>query len=267
MNAHSGFARGVIAAYMAGIALRALASGLTISVRNGAHARENGIVAQRMTREWAASAADAGLAERHADGRFTPVPFVLDRTGEAPVLVWQMPGTTAPNAVRRFEWRMGQASRAAPVSDLAVSVDNTRIAIANGYFRLAHPVRGKGGFPQDIEYVRSGHADPELYFLDRIVRKQADGQLMQYCANVCEDAVARVAFVSPLRAVVEVRTGFGQRAAETPGRRAASFWNARVCRASPTSRAVGSSNSTWQVGRPRRSTSLSMHGRSSCTSE
>lgn len=202
---------------MASIAMQALASGLTVGVHNGAYARENGIVAQRMTREWAADAADAGLVERHADGRFTPVPFVLDRTGGAPVLVWQMPGTTAPNAVRRFEWRTGQASRAAPVSDLVVSVDNTRIAIANGYFRLAHPVRGKGGFPQEIEYVRSGHADPELYFLDRIVRKQADGRLMQYCANVCEDAVARVAFASPLRVVVEVRTGFGQRAAETPG--------------------------------------------------
>jgi len=203
---------------MVGIAVQAMAGTLTVSVRNGAHARENVIVAQRMTREWAASAATAGLAERHPDGRFTPVPFAVDNTGEAPVLVWQMPGATAPDAVRRFEWRADHMLRAAPGGDLTVSVDGSRILVANGYFRLAHPVRGRGGFPQDIAYVRSGHADADLYFLDRIVRKDADGRVMQYCANACEDAAARVVFASPLRTVVEVQTGFGPRAAETPGR-------------------------------------------------
>jgi len=193
---------------------------LTVSVRIGAQARENMLVTQRVTREWAASAAsvaDAGLAEQHADGSFTPVPFVLDRTGEAPVLVWQMPGATAPEAVRRFAWRTGQTLRIAPVSDLTVSTDDERIAIANGYFRLAHPVHGKGGFPRDIEYVRSGNVDPKLHFLDRIVRKSEDGRLKQYYANACEDATARVVFTSPLRVVVEVQTGFGSRAANTPG--------------------------------------------------
>jgi len=196
---------------------QALTGDLTLSVRNGAQARKNMVLAQRVTREWAASVTDAGLAERHADGRFTPVPFALDRSGEAPVLVWQMPGTTAANTMRHFAWRTGQTFRAEPVSDLSISADNTRIAVANGYFRLAHPVRGNGGFPQDIEYVRSGHADPELHFLDRLVRKNQDGRLMLYHAKVCEDATARVVFTSPLRVVVEVQTGFGQRTTETPG--------------------------------------------------
>ncbi|MDD2461305.1 MAG: DUF6259 domain-containing protein [Kiritimatiellia bacterium] len=206
-----------VGCFMVGVALQVLAGDLTVSVRNGAQARENVTVCQRMTREWAGSASDAGLAERHQDGSLTPVPCAVDRTGETPVLVWQMPGTTAPDAVRRFEWRADHAARAAPGGDLTVSVDDTRIVIANGFFRLKHPVRGRGGFPQDIEYVRSGHADPELYFLDRIVRKDADGRVMQVCANACEDAAARVVFASPLRVVVEVWTGFGPRAAETPG--------------------------------------------------
>ena len=190
---------------------------LAISVRNGAQERKNMVVAQRLTRDWAASVANGGLAEQHADGSFTPVPFALDNTGEAPVLVWQMPGATAANALRRFAWRAGQPLPAGPISDLSVATDDTRIAITNGYFRLAHPLRGKGGFPQDIEYVQSGHADPELYFLDRIVRKSEDGRLLQYHAKSCEDASARVVFTSPLRVVVEVQTGFGQHAAETPG--------------------------------------------------
>ena len=47
----------------------------------------------------------------------------------------------------------------------------------------------------------------------------------------------------------------------------ASRSNASGCRASPASMAVASSNCTWAVGRPRRSVSSSMQGRSSCTSE
>ncbi len=47
----------------------------------------------------------------------------------------------------------------------------------------------------------------------------------------------------------------------------ASSWNASVCRLSPTSSAVASSYCLWQVGLPRRSTSSSMHGISSCTNE
>ncbi|HRR32533.1 MAG TPA: DUF6259 domain-containing protein [Kiritimatiellia bacterium] len=202
---------------LVGAAVQAWAGDLIVTVRNGAQARENVVVAQRMTHAWAAAEAGAGLAERHPDGRVMPVPYAVDRSGETPVLVWQMPGTTAPDAVRRFVWRADQASCTTPGGDLVVSVEDSRILIANSFFKLTHPVRGRGGFPQDVEYVRSGHADRDLYFLDRIVRKDAEGRLMQYCANACEDAVARVVFSSPLRAVVEVRTGFGKRSAATPG--------------------------------------------------
>ncbi len=57
------------------------------------------------------------------------------------------------------------------------------------------------------------------------------------------------------------------RAGVMPARRLARVWKACACSASPTSSAVASSNSTWQVGLPRRRTSSSMQGRSSCTRE
>jgi hypothetical protein len=44
-------------------------------------------------------------------------------------------------------------------------------------------------------------------------------------------------------------------------------WKAWVSRASPASNAVASSNCRCAVGRPRRRSSLSMHGRSSWISE
>ena len=48
---------------------------------------------------------------------------------------------------------------------------------------------------------------------------------------------------------------------------AAAVSNAAVSSPSPASTAVASSNALWQVGRPRRRSSLSMHGRSSWMSE
>ena len=46
-----------------------------------------------------------------------------------------------------------------------------------------------------------------------------------------------------------------------------SIANACACSASPARSAIASPNATWQVGLPRRRTSSSMHGRSSCASE
>ena len=43
--------------------------------------------------------------------------------------------------------------------------------------------------------------------------------------------------------------------------------NAKVCKASPTNKAVAWSYCTWQVGLPRRRLSLSISGMSSCTKE
>ena len=66
------------------------------------------------------------------------------------------------------------------------------------------------------------------------------------------------------RGVRQQRAGLRQVRASARPRASA---NACACSASPASSAIASPNATWQVGLPRRSTSSSMHGRSSCASE
>ncbi|HNX35491.1 MAG TPA: DUF6259 domain-containing protein [Kiritimatiellia bacterium] len=188
----------------------------TVEVRNGSSERDNAVVSQPVTREWAASCVSYTLVET-ADGRAVPVPCGVDASGEAPVLFWMLSGKTAPGAVRRFAW-VPETTVSAPASDLRVTAEADAIAVENGFFRLKHPARGGGGFPYDITYAQSGHADLQLYFLDRIVRPQGgDGRLAQYCARDCADAETRVVYQSPLRVTLEARTGFGKKAADTPG--------------------------------------------------
>lgn len=187
-----------------------------LDVRNGREARENAVVSHAVTREWALQAATHTLAEVTERGT-VPVPCGVDASGRRPVLFWLLSGKTEPGAVRRFVWREGR-SAALSGPGLHVRSDASSIAVSNGYFALKHPARGGGGFPGDIVYARSGHADPELYFLDRIVRPQGEGgRLAQYCARDCAESEARVVFASPLRVTVEARTGFGPNASRTPG--------------------------------------------------
>ena len=189
----------------------------TLEVRSGTAARVDAVVSHAVTRDWAAAAATHTLAEITADGQASFVPCGVDASGEVPVLFWKLPGSTGAGAVRRFAWVLGPGSTPS-ASDLRVTVEAASIAVENGYFRLKHPLRGGGGFPYDITYAQSGHADPQLFFLDRIVRRQGgDRRLAQYSARDCTDAEARVVYQSPLRVVVETRTGFGKKAAETPG--------------------------------------------------
>lgn len=188
----------------------------TVEVVNGPYAHTDWVVSQPVTREWARSAESCGLAEV-TGSRTSSVPCAVDASGEAPVLTWLMPGPTAPDATRRFVW-LPLAARPAAKTDLTVVEGAAAISVSNGYFRLEQPLRGGGGFPRNIAFVRSGRADPDLFFCDRIVRARATGGgLVAYNAKDCEDAEARVVFRSPLRTTVEVRTGYGRRSADTPG--------------------------------------------------
>ncbi len=193
---------------------RLLAADYTLEVRNGAAARTNAVVSHTVTRAWAQEAATRTLAEV-TDGEPVPVPCGVDASGERPALSWLLAGPTAPGAVRRFAW-VPKMDAPLWAGDLRVTTNAASIAVANGFFRLSQPVSGGGGFPRDVTYVQSGHSDPQLYFLDRIVRPR-DGKLAQFCAKECEDAQTRVVCQTPLRVTVETRTGFGKRAAETPG--------------------------------------------------
>ena len=196
--------------------LQAWGSAYTLEVRNGGCARERAVISRTVTREWAASAPTHTLVET-SGGRETPVACGIDASGRAPVLFWQLSGKTEPNAVRRFSWAP-KGKAAAAESDLRLTLTLDSLSISNGYFILKHPAKGGGGFPSDLAYAQSGASDPRLFFLDRIVRPQGEGgRLASYCAKDCEDAEARVVFQSPLRVVVEVKTGFGKKAADTPG--------------------------------------------------
>jgi len=196
-------------------AAHALCAEWTLETRNSGFARENAVVHQAVTREWTDLFKTHTLAEKVA-GKQVPVPCALDASGETPELVWLLPGKTAPYALRTFV--VVPASRTEPpASDLSVTEDRAFIAVRNRFYSLKQPVQGRGGFPYDITFTPSGAADPNLYFLDRIVRQQ-NGRLAQYCARDCEDAESRIVFRSPHRVTVETRTGFGKRGADTPGK-------------------------------------------------
>jgi hypothetical protein len=174
----------------------------------------NAVVSHAVTREWAQGAATHTLAEV-TTGAPVPVMCGIDASGDRPTLVWLLSDKTAPGAVRRFAW-VPKTVGCERASDLTVTADAATLAISNSYFSLQQPVRGGGGFPRGITFAQSGHADPQLFFLDRIVRSR-DGRLAQFCAKDCDDAETRVVYQTPLRVTVETRTGFGKRAAETPG--------------------------------------------------
>jgi hypothetical protein len=191
--------------------------GYTLEVRNGPHARRDAVVSQAVTRDWVELARSRSLVET-TGGLELPVPFALDASGEAPVLSFLLRGETAADTRRTFAWS-ARGAGAGFDSDLRVFTNAASVCMGNAFFRLEHPARGGGGFPRNVAFSRSAQEDPRLYFLDRAVRPKAEGgPLASYCAKDCEDACARVVFASPLRVVVETRTGFGRVGADTPGR-------------------------------------------------
>lgn len=199
------------------LSLKGFAADLSIEVRNGVFVRMDAVLSHVVTRAWAESAATHTLAEMDSDGQVSSVPYGIDASGEVPVLVWLLTGTTEPGAVRRFVW-VPKPAAAAPAVDLRVVSDGTSISIENGYFRLKHPIRGGGGFPREIAYVKSRHTDYDLTFYDRIgMIGEQNGKFATFNARDFQDAEARVVYQSPLRVTVEARTGFGKKLGDAPG--------------------------------------------------
>ncbi len=216
--------RGGVLCWLAGAAAAAVhGAEYTFEVHNGPEARRDAVVSHEVTRDWVALAAARSLVET-TGGRESPVPFALDVSGARPVLALLLRGETCAEARRTFAWA---ATRRGPVSaglELAVASNAAAVRVSNAYFTVEHPARGGGGFPCKLAFGPARQVDDRLYFLDRAVRPEAEGgPLVSYCAKACEDAQARVVFASPLRVVVEARTGFGGRAAETPGRPSAVY--------------------------------------------
>jgi hypothetical protein len=175
-------------------------------------------VSLSLSAEQAAGLAGMTLVEADAaGGKQVPVAWALDRTGATPVLAWVMPGITLPGAVRRFVALPGQPAAGA-AGDLRVSQTDAAITVANAYFEVTHRRRGGGGFPREIAFRISGNRDAELFFLDRLFRRDGEpaGQ-GQFCADNDADATATVGFESPVRVVVEARTRYTRNGTPPPG--------------------------------------------------
>ena len=72
----------------------------------------------------------------------------------------------------------------------------------NATFELRHPAKKGGGLPQRLVFPQSGQRDDDLYFLDRLVRRNAKGRLEQFTVRSAPASV-HIALNTPLRAVVE----------------------------------------------------------------
>ena len=149
---------------------------------------------------WAKRMATQELVAVGKDGSETVVPWMLDNSGRRPELVWLADGRTR-FALRE---RRGGQGLPAPKTDLAATDDEV-IRVGNSFFSLQHPVKGKGGFPEKICFVKSGAADDGLCFMDQFVRQNTTGGVDVLAVRSDGNASARLVFSSPLRAVVEVR--------------------------------------------------------------
>lgn len=165
------------------------------------------VVSCRVDAKWAERMATHDLVAVGDEGGETVVPWVLDASGEMPELVWRAEGR------RRFALH-GRADRSqsaerrvmdnAPYQLTAVTCGDA-IVVSNSFFSLQHPVKGKGGFPEKIRFVKSGAADDGLCFMDQFVRKNAAGGVDVLAVRNDGNSSSRLVFHSPLRAVVEVK--------------------------------------------------------------
>ena len=160
------------------------------------------IVSCAVGRDWTARMATNDVAAIDANGVATPVPWTLDATGDHPELVF------LANGNRRFalvpRGRDASPSRPPALPPLAVAQPlNGDITIRTSAFSISHPAKGGGGLPGHILFTQDGQRDDGLYFLDRLVRRDASGRLQQFLVKSCADAVTRVTLNTPLRVVVE----------------------------------------------------------------
>ena len=176
----------------------------TITVQNGPHALFQHPVAIELTAQQAEFVRQATLRAAADD---TPLPFTLDATGPAPRLCWTLPAETAPAEIRTFH--LGSASAGSVpahscAGDLKCTVSESHITVRNSYFQLRHPLRGKGGFPQDLRFIESGYTDSALQFFDRLFHPDRG----LFWARLDRDATCRILLDTPQRVVLESRTRF-----------------------------------------------------------
>ena len=174
------------------------------------------VVSCTVGRDWPARMATHDVAAIDANGTTTPVPWTLDTTGDQPELVFLAAGHTHFTLLPRTAPHTGgsqlvatesggsrSCATAKPPLLSVTAAPNGEITVRNADFSLRHPPKKGGGFPGHILFTQSGQRDDTLYFLDRLVRRNAKGRLEQFLVKSCAPATVRLALNTPLRAVVE----------------------------------------------------------------
>ena len=159
------------------------------------------VVSCKVGRDWPARMATHDVAAVAADGTTTPVPWTLDTTGDQPELVFLPDGHTHFTLLPRPGGSQLVATATPPLLSVTAAPDG-EITVRNTTFELHHPAKKGGGFPGHILFSQSGQRDDDLYFLDRLVRRNDKGRLEQFTVRSAP-ATVRIALNTPLRAVVE----------------------------------------------------------------
>ena len=172
------------------------------------------VVSCKVGRDWTARMATNDVAYIGVDGTATPVPWALDTTGDQPELVFladghtrftllPRPGGSQLVATETTRPRPGGSRSCATAKPLTVTAaPDGEITVRNETFELRHPAKKGGGLPQHLAFPQSSQRDDTLYFLDRLVRRNAKGHLEQFTVRSAP-ATVRIALNTPLRAVVE----------------------------------------------------------------
>ena len=159
------------------------------------------VVSCAVGRDWPTHMAAHDMAAIGADGAATPVPWTLDTTGDQPELVFFADGKRRFTLIPPPEGSQLVATAIPP--PLSATLTNGEITVRNEFFALCHPAKGGGGLPEHLLFRQNGQRDDTLYFLDRLVRRNAKGGLDQFLVKSCADATTRILLNTPLRAVVE----------------------------------------------------------------
>ncbi|MBR3651390.1 MAG: hypothetical protein IKN52_14150, partial [Victivallales bacterium] len=180
---------------------------LQVNVRNNGVERFEQVVSRPITEEWLQdNDKPFQVIETDDRGNFLQeVPAVRDKSGKQPIISWLMPGITESGAGRHFQIKAVMPTLGWPQTDLTCEERDGCIVIGTTYFQLEHPLKGHGGMPQNIRYCSSGYTDTKAHLLDRVFNRETH---MQYTIMADDAATAKVVFKSPLRVVVEARTGY-----------------------------------------------------------
>ena len=180
---------------------------LQVNVRNNGTERFEQVVSRPVEEQWLLDGDKPfQVIEMDDRGNFLQeVPAVRDKSGGQPVISWLMPGVTESGAARYFQIKATMPTLDWPQTDLTCEERDGCIVIGTTYFQLEHPLKGHGGMPQNIRYCSSGYTDTKAHLLDRVFNRETHSQ---YTIMADDEATAKVVFKSPLRVVVEAKTGY-----------------------------------------------------------